>query len=314
MSNSKNNIINKNSKKIKSLKNQGIELQESLQKTITKIEHLEKVVRKRGKRIAKIENKLKKHEKSSKKKIHITLAVLIVSLTIFSYAFMQVQEQNIEAYIKDKFVIENLRGDTIDTWISWRLAEDESLYVNIINSANISEANLEVAKNTIFSEDILDIDDNLLHKGYAGTYSTYYLGWQGGLKSAAESETQFVIPTKFEIVESSNGVGDIYITLTSLKDMDGYSGFTKSIVDESQNQILKSQITIYEADKLTGTQLATIMRHELGHALGLAHSSAPEDLMYPQIRTTYPYISDCDLDAITFLYNGGKSSQVVCEK
>ncbi|MBI5377824.1 MAG: matrixin family metalloprotease, partial [Thaumarchaeota archaeon] len=51
-----------------------------------------------------------------------------------------------------------------------------------------------------------------------------------------------------------------------------------------------------------------------GHALGLAHSTAPEDLMAPVVMTSYPYISDCDLSTIIKLYDGGKNSQVICEK
>ena len=217
------------------------------------------------------------------------------------------------ASFTSKYLIENLRGDTIDTVSSWKLGEDESLYVNIINSANLSEDNLERIKNVIFSEDVIDIDNSFLHKGPAGTYSTYYMGWQGALTSAANYETKLVIPTKFDIVESSSGVGDISITLTSLMDTDGYSGFTKSIADESENQILKSQIIIYDADKLAGNQIDAILRHEMGHALGLAHSTTPEDLMAPQMQTEYPFISPCDVDAIISLYDGQSSSQVVCQ-
>ncbi len=46
----------------------------------------------------------------------------------------------------------------------------------------------------------------------------------------------------------------------------------------------------------------------------MAHSSAPEDLMHPTIETDYPYISQCDISALKSLYNGGKKSEVVCEK
>jgi len=44
----------------------------------------------------------------------------------------------------------------------------------------------------------------------------------------------------------------------------------------------------------------------------LAHSTAPEDLMYPTIETNFPYISECDVDAMEGLYDGANTS-VVCE-
>ena len=67
-------------------------------------------------------------------------------------------------------------------------------------------------------------------------------------------------------------------------------------------------------NNLSESQLSTIMRHEMGHAMGLAHSTAPEDLMYPVIETNFPYISECDISAIAALYNGEIQGQVVCEK
>ncbi|MEO2221047.1 MAG: matrixin family metalloprotease, partial [Nitrosopumilus sp.] len=81
------------------------------------------------------------------------------------------------------------------------------------------------------------------------------------------------------------------ILLTDEVNGDGYSGFTKSIADETQNQILKSEITIFDASSITNADLEKLLRHEFGHAIGLAHSSAIEDLMYPTIEMEYPYIS-----------------------
>ena len=81
-----------------------------------------------------------------------------------------------------------------------------------------------------------------------------------------------------------------------------------------ENQILKSSITIFNADNLSDSQLSTISRHEFGHAIGLAHSSAPEDLMYPTIETDFPFISDCNISAIIYLYDGNVDEEVICEK
>ncbi len=89
-----------------------------------------------------------------------------------------------------------------------------------------------------------------------------------------------------KITDSKTGQGNIIIQLEKTSNADGYSGFTKSIVDESQHQILKSQITIYDVNKISNEELETIIRHEFGHALGLAHSTAPEDLMFLTIQTT----------------------------
>ena len=214
--------------------------------------------------------------------------------------------------ITSRYVIENLQGDTVDTWMSWRLLDGEQLIVNIVNSNIVSQDKIDAIKNVIVSEESVEIDDSLLNKGPAGSTSLYYKGWGGALKKVSEHNTEFYIPTTFFIVESHKGEGDVIITLSNHKDTDGYSGYTKSITD--QNQILKSYITIYDVDNLTPEQIATITRHEFGHALGLAHSTATEDLMAPSISTPYPFVSECDIDALVALYNDQKSSKVVCEK
>ena len=121
------------------------------------------------------------------------------------------------------------------------------------------------------------------------------------------------IPKNFEILtDSDRGEGDITITLTNLEDSDGISGLTKNIV--TGEQILKSEITIYDTGNLSDNQLLSTVRHEFGHAMGLAHSTAKEDLMFPTIQTAFPYISDCTLGAISHLYDGNQQSQYTCEK
>jgi len=219
-----------------------------------------------------------------------------------------------EGFTKSGYVIQNIKGDTIDTWLLWRLTEDQSLYINVMNAEKFSEKN-ELIKQVIFSKAVYEIDDLLTGKGNAGDVSLYYPGWTGALNAAAyQSSTVFTIPTKLEIINSKIGAGDISINLINESNADGYAGFTKSIADDSQNEILKSEITIYDVDNLTDEQFTTILRHELGHAFGLAHSTTVEDLMAPDLINEFPYISECDVNAIVSLYDNGKSSKVICKK
>ncbi len=248
----------------------------------------------------------------------IAAAALIVgagftfySLYVVDLVGKQYQVQNLSP-MPTNYVIQNLRGDTIDTWLSWRIVPDAVLHVGITNADRYPEK-IPLITEVILSDKTIDVDDSLLHKGPAGSISTYYFGWKGALEYASEKSTKFHIPSNLDVIDAQKGEGEITVILTNGASGDGYSGFTKSIADDSQNQILKSTITIYEVDKLSDEEFKTILRHEFGHALGLAHSTAPEDLMAPTIQTTYPYISSCDIDTIVKLYDGGLNSQVTCE-
>lgn len=262
-------------------------------------------------------SKIQKEIKKSRSKI-LLIAEIAVLPAVFLMLLMSGVTDSIFTgdskeppnVLKTKYFTENLRGDTVDVWKSWRLV-DSKINVNILKSPRVSEHQLEVIRNSIMSEETQEFDDSLVHKGPKGSKSTYYVGWAGALKEAAKQETKYNIPTKFEFVEN-NGIGDIIITLSNIKDSDGYTGYTKSVTQD--NEILKSFITIYDISNLTDDQLETILRHEFGHALGLGHSTATEDLMAPTIDMTIPYISDCNIDAIVNLYNANEDSQTVCEK
>ncbi|WP_100181886.1 matrixin family metalloprotease [Candidatus Nitrosotenuis aquarius] len=237
----------------------------------------------------------------------VAISAFIIPVVVFSTPL-----KSYESELTSKYVIENLRGDTIDTWIAWKIPDGTALDVNIIGEDKISSDKITAIKNSILSDAVLEIDDSLLHKGPKGIVSKYYDGWKGALVKASETPTSLHIPTKFSIIQSNTGEGDIIIKLTNERNTDGYTGYTKSVVED--NQILKSTITIYNVDNLTVDELSTIARHEFGHALGLAHSTAPEDLMAPTIISAYPYISECNIDAIVSLYDGNQSGRVRCEK
>lgn len=191
------------------------------------------------------------------------------------------------------------------------LFQNRMILVDIINTANVPKEKIDAIKDAILSEKTVKIDNSLLDKGPVGTTSTYYKGWQGAVQNiVAEGKTKFHIPTQFNVIESPSEEGDITIRLVSPEDADGYSGYTKKITDGQES--LKASITIYNVDRLSPDRLAAITRHELGHALGLVHSSDQEDLMHYIIETNFPFISECDLSSVRDLYNGKDLSDVAC--
>lgn len=245
----------------------------------------------------------------------ITLLVLAGLIVLVGGSFFQ-DARSIESHedrtpSKSKYIIENLKGDSLGTHFYWNVLAGEPLYVNIKNSANLSPEKLEIVKDAILSTEFYEINDNKLGKAPKGTMSKFYLGWKGAL-SEIEQDTENAIPKNFEIRSTGNSAGDIIITLTDMKDVDGSAGVTKSTA--YGNQILKSEITIYDVSSLSDRELEQVSRHEFGHAMGLAHSSAPEDLMYPEIKSAYPYISECDISGIVSLYDGKTSDKVICKK
>jgi hypothetical protein len=257
--------------------------------------------------------------KTCKKFYFIIASMAITALAGFvayTYYENQITIANTSHIFEDldsDYVTQNLKGDIQKTWVAWNIPSSRTLVIGIINTANLPQDKIDIIKDAILSTKNITLDDSLLDKGPQGTSSVYYTGWEGALTNAYSHPTVSYIPQKFNIIASPNGpAGDIMITLTDDVNPDGLSGLTKSITDG--NEILKSKITIYKARELSSVQLETIVRHEFGHAMGLAHSTAIEDLMHATIQTDYPYISGCDLDAIKDLYNDSKNSVVVCQK
>jgi hypothetical protein len=250
---------------------------------------------------------------------YLAIIVVFVAFAALLNVYVLFENQKVEKSIGllskpmlTGYVIQNLRGDTVDLWLSWNLLPGSTLTVNIKNGNDITLEQLEAVKKAILSTDVIALDDSLLNRGPKGSVSLYHEGWKGALGTVADKQTQLFVPRNIELIESPSGEGDIVIEFTNLRSGDGYSGFTRSVVDDFQ--ILKSSITVYGANDLTPAQIGTIVRHEFGHALGLAHSTDPEDLMAPVVQTDYPYISECVVSALAALYDGSRNSQITCEK
>lgn len=254
-----------------------------------------------------------------KKSLRITqyLVIIVMGLVVIGFAleFLSVQktvstiEENTQAKpLKTSYMVQNLKGDGMETWYAW--APRNSLEIHIVGENNFPKEKIDAIKRAILSTETIEIDNSLVYKGDEGTFSTYFIGWAGAVEHSRELRG---IEESFEITFTDKDDADIIITLTNSKSAEGLSGQTTSTVNDAEKAILRSFITIYEADKLSSEHMEIIIRHEFGHVAGLAHSTAPEDLMYPVIQTAAPFISDCDIDALIHLYTGGKTSQVICE-
>ena len=114
-------------------------------------------------------------------------------------------------YAKSKYLVQNLRGDTLKTWFPWMLVGNQALHVNILDNKLATPERIDIIKKVISSEETLVIDDTLTHKGVKGTISTYYKGWSGALQIAAQQNTELVIPQSFEFSNSKRPLGDITI-------------------------------------------------------------------------------------------------------
>lgn len=188
----------------------------------------------------------------------------------------------------------------------WRMAENQIINVSLINNIYATPEKITIIKQTLLSDGILQLD-NFMHKSLKRHVATYYFGWYGAISGI--TDTKIPIPKNFEISNLPSIDGDIIVILSNIKDRSGLSGYTKIILDE--NQIVKAFIIIFDVESLSNYQLETLMRHEFGHALGLGHSSDPEDLMAFVIDMTYPYISQCSVMALESLYND--QGKVTCE-
>jgi len=248
-------------------------------------------------------NQIKSKIKNKKTIIVLQICILIFFVGYFIGLPVSSGEETVSnnpvGLFNSELNSQNLKGEIITLNKYWKISKGSTLSVNIINSASISEKSIDVIKNTIMSTKTLEVDNSFLNNEAKNSVSTYYVGWQGALQNIGDSKIP--IPKNFKITNSPNVYGDIIVILSNIKDRSGNSGYTKTVLEGEE--IVKAFITIYEVDSLTKNELGTIMRHEFGHALGLGHATNSQDLMAPTIDMTYPFISQCNVMAISDLYN-----------
>ncbi|MGH9999497.1 MAG: matrixin family metalloprotease, partial [Nitrosopumilaceae archaeon] len=184
----------------------------------------------------------------------------------------------------------------INTFLPWK-TQDKILQVSIIKETPLSPDQILSIKKAITGFGTIEFDDTIT-----------YVSWQEALATTSEHKTKLSMPT-IEMVSDNNEKADITIIITDAKDTRGYSGFTTHVLED--NMIVKSNITIYDINNITGEQISSITRHEFGHALGLAHADSPDDLMYDIVQVP-SYVTDCDIDTLLALYDGNVKSPSHC--
>ena len=247
----------------------------------------------------------KKTEDHKNLKLNKKHAILITIACMFLIGMLYLNQQPKHIELTSEYLIENIKGERVDTWTAWNLVEGDPFHIQVISSPEVTPQRLKVIEDAVLSNETVTVGD-----------LKYYKGWAGALDAVSLLNHTLVIPSHFDVTETNTGSGNIVITLSPLENADGYTGYTKSIADATQHQILKSDITIYNADKISNDELAIILRHELAHGFGLGHADDENDLMFPNVQAyaPYGYISECDVEAMAGLYDGNERSHVICTK
>ena len=100
---------------------------------------------------------------------------------------------------------------------------------------------------------------------------------------------------------------DIKIILTEEDHPEGKMGKTRLYAVKGIRHILSAEVTVYSTNRaLDQGMLEQVLAHEMGHALGLSHSTNPESIMFSLLElqngSVVNHIGSCEENGMTLLY------------
>lgn len=169
---------------------------------------------------------------------------------------------------------------------AWNEVKDNKIPVLILRDAKVSEKQVDIVEYVINAKKV-------------NSGRTLFLGWNEGIKEVSKS-FGVKIPT-LQVQYKLDSSEAVIIYLMDKTSNDEHDGYTNLFYDQN-GKIKKVFIKIYNVDELSNKQLKLIIRHELGHALGLGHTNSKNDLMQSIIDMNYNAISLLDLQALAHIY------------
>ena len=197
----------------------------------------------------------------------ITLAVVVILIFV-----------PLEVWAEDEGQWSELRA--------WNEVKDNKIPVLILRDAKVSVKQVDMVEYVINAKEV-------------NSKRTLFLGWNEGIKEVSKS-FGVEVPT-LQVQYKLNSSEAIIIYLMDKTINEGHDGYTNLFYDQN-GKIQKAFIKIYNVDELNNIQLKIIIRHELGHALGLGHTNSKNDLMQSIIDMNYNAISLLDLQALAHIY------------